>query len=244
MQIESLSSTPPSNLECILILQIMSSCFDDSHFIFIFFGGSKPINFPPIMVPCKFNLDLPLFGLGLSSKGHGPNLWLSTNRIALFHWTRVLRPSYKVALINQFRCLIQVLNHGQQHSETALVELVVTGSNDVSAHWAFSMVQKCKEEKRKVGQVMQMWQEKLWTTRILTLTTTERIKRPAPKFSSIIGEHLTEPFYLFIYLFIPSAVHVAFQRNGMLVGKWVFHYFILKNTWLFFFFFSTMIPTM
>jgi hypothetical protein len=78
----------------------------------------------------------------------------------------------------------------------------------------------------------------------LTLTTTERVKRPAPKFSSVIAEHLTEPFYLFIYLFIPSAVHMAFQKNGMLVGKWVFQYFIFQNTWVFFFFFSTMIPTM
>jgi len=177
MQIESLSSTPPSNLECILILQIMSSCFDDSHFIFIFFGGSKPINFPPIMVPCKFNLDLPLFGLGLSSKGHGSNLWFSTNRIALFHWTRVLRPSYKVALINQFRCLIQVLNHGQRHSETALVELVVTGRNDISATGHSPWYKNAKKKKRKVGQVMQMWQEKLWTTRILTLTTTGKSKK-------------------------------------------------------------------
>jgi hypothetical protein len=35
----------------------------------------------------KFSLDLPLFGLGLSCKDHGSNLWLSSNRIALFHWT-------------------------------------------------------------------------------------------------------------------------------------------------------------
>ncbi len=34
-----------------------------------------------------FSLDLPLFGLGPSSKGHGSNLWLWANRIALFHWT-------------------------------------------------------------------------------------------------------------------------------------------------------------
>ncbi len=41
---------------------------------------------------------LPLFGLGPSSKGHGANLWLSSNRIALFHWTLDLGPSSKVAL--------------------------------------------------------------------------------------------------------------------------------------------------
>jgi hypothetical protein len=46
-----------------------------------FFLGSKPIDFPFKMVPCKFSLDLPLVGLGSSSKGRGSNLWLSANRI-------------------------------------------------------------------------------------------------------------------------------------------------------------------
>ncbi len=50
------------------------------------------------MVPCRFSLDLPLFGLGPSSKGHGFNLWLSSNRIALFHGTLDLEPSSKVTL--------------------------------------------------------------------------------------------------------------------------------------------------
>jgi hypothetical protein len=36
------------------------------------------------MVPCKFSFDLPLFGLGPSSKGHRSNLWLSSYSIALF----------------------------------------------------------------------------------------------------------------------------------------------------------------
>jgi hypothetical protein len=35
------------------------------------------------MVPCKFSLDLPLFGLGPSSKGHRSNLWLSSYNISL-----------------------------------------------------------------------------------------------------------------------------------------------------------------
>jgi hypothetical protein len=35
----------------------------------------------------RFSLDLPLFGLGPSSKGLGSNLWLSANKISLFHWT-------------------------------------------------------------------------------------------------------------------------------------------------------------
>jgi hypothetical protein len=50
------------------------------------------------MVPCRFSLDLPLIGLGPSSKGHGSNFWLSANRTALFHWTLDLRRLSKVAL--------------------------------------------------------------------------------------------------------------------------------------------------
>ncbi len=40
------------------------------------------------MMPCRFSLNLPLFGLGPSSKGLGSNLWLSSNRIAscLLNW--------------------------------------------------------------------------------------------------------------------------------------------------------------
>ncbi len=51
---------------------------------------------------CRFSLDLPLFGLGPSSKGCGSNLWLPTNRIALFHWTLDLQPSSKVAFSMNF----------------------------------------------------------------------------------------------------------------------------------------------
>ncbi len=42
----------------------------------------------------RFSLDLPLFG----AKGHGSNIWVSANRIGLFHWTLELGPSSKVAL--------------------------------------------------------------------------------------------------------------------------------------------------
>jgi len=49
------------------------------------------------MVPCKFNLDLALFGLRLSSKGCGSDLWLLVTRISLFYWTLNIGPSYKVA---------------------------------------------------------------------------------------------------------------------------------------------------
>ncbi len=64
--------------------------------LFVFW--SKPIHFPSKMVPCRFSLDLPLFGLGPSSKGHGFNLWHSSNRIPLFHLTLNLKHSSKVAL--------------------------------------------------------------------------------------------------------------------------------------------------
>ncbi len=65
-------------------------------------------------MPCRFSLDLPLYGLGLASKwchvglalichgslskGHGSNLWLSANRTVLFHWTLDIRSSSKVTL--------------------------------------------------------------------------------------------------------------------------------------------------
>ncbi len=61
------------------------------------FVGFQPIDFASKMVPWKFSLDLPLFGLGLSSKGHGFDLWLSSNGWdgALFHWTWTLDPHLK-----------------------------------------------------------------------------------------------------------------------------------------------------
>jgi hypothetical protein len=90
-KIESLSWTLIWILACILILHIMSSPFQ-AHFF-----GFEPIDFPSKKVPCKFSIHLSLFGLGPSSKGSGSNLWLSSNRIALFHWTLDLGPSPKVA---------------------------------------------------------------------------------------------------------------------------------------------------
>jgi hypothetical protein len=61
--------------------------------------GPNRLILPSKMVPCGFSHFLPLFGLGPSSIGHGSNLlWLSPNRIALFHWTLDFRPSSKVAL--------------------------------------------------------------------------------------------------------------------------------------------------
>jgi hypothetical protein len=53
-------------------------------FLVLVLGWNK-LNFPQKMVPCRFNLHLPLFGLGPSRKGNGSNLWISSNKIALFH---------------------------------------------------------------------------------------------------------------------------------------------------------------
>ncbi len=69
------------------------------------------------MVPCRFRLNLSLFGLGPWSKGCGSNLWLLANRIALFHWTLDLGPSSKVTLnypeklTDNFLCTILLLQH-------------------------------------------------------------------------------------------------------------------------------------
>ncbi len=92
-QIESLSWTLSWALACILVLQIMSSPLSS-----FFFASGLVDDFPSKMVPCRFSLNLPLFGPRPSSKGHGSALWLSPNRIAQFHWTLNLRPSSKVAL--------------------------------------------------------------------------------------------------------------------------------------------------
>jgi hypothetical protein len=94
--IGSLSWSLHWTLACILVLQIISFFF---FFFFCYSGSFEPIDVTSKMVPCRFSLDLPLFGLGPSSKGHRSNLWLSSNRIALFHWTLDLGSSSKVALI-------------------------------------------------------------------------------------------------------------------------------------------------
>jgi len=46
------------------------------------FFGPNQLLFPPKQVPCRFSLNLPLFGLGPLSKGLGTNLKLLTNKIA------------------------------------------------------------------------------------------------------------------------------------------------------------------
>jgi hypothetical protein len=64
---------------------------------FFFFGGLNWLNLAK-MLPCRFSLDLPLIGLGPSSKGHGSNFLLWANRTALFYWTLDLRRMSKAAL--------------------------------------------------------------------------------------------------------------------------------------------------
>jgi len=76
-----------------------------------FFWGLNQLIFPSKSLQCKFSLDLPLFGLGPSFKGLGSNyLWLSSNRIALFHWTLDLAPSSKMMPNAIFLGVLQVLH--------------------------------------------------------------------------------------------------------------------------------------
>jgi len=57
-----------------------------SPFLALFFGLNQLI-FPPKQVPCRFSLNLPLFGFRPSFKGLGINLKLLTNKIAWTHWS-------------------------------------------------------------------------------------------------------------------------------------------------------------
>jgi hypothetical protein len=65
-------------------------------FLTLVFLGSNQLIFPPEW--CHVDLASLLFGLVFSSKVHESNLWLSSNRITLFHWTLNLGSSFKVAL--------------------------------------------------------------------------------------------------------------------------------------------------
>ncbi len=60
--------------------------------------GPNQLIFPPKQVPCRFSLNLSLFGLGPSSKGLCTNLKLSTNNFVWIHWSLDLGPLSKVAL--------------------------------------------------------------------------------------------------------------------------------------------------
>ncbi len=92
------------------------------------FFWSEPIHFPSKMVPCRFSLDLPLFGLRPSSRGHGSNLWLSTNRIGLFNWTLDLALSSKVACTY---CLLPFMRSFRPHLQSLYKEGTNTNSSRV-----------------------------------------------------------------------------------------------------------------
>jgi hypothetical protein len=63
----------------------------------LFFGVNQLI-FPSKEVSCRFSLNLPFVGLGLSSKDLGTNLKLSTKKITWIHWSMDLGHSSQVAL--------------------------------------------------------------------------------------------------------------------------------------------------
>jgi hypothetical protein len=76
-------------LDPALDLSLLHLWFSKSWALFwaLFFGGLNQFIFPPKWCHVGLALICHFFGLGPSSKGHGSNLWLSSNRIALFHWT-------------------------------------------------------------------------------------------------------------------------------------------------------------
>ncbi len=63
---------------------------------------SESIDFPSKIVPWRFFLDLPLLGLGPSSKHHGSNLWLSSNRIVFEASSKVAPKCLSMATSNFF----------------------------------------------------------------------------------------------------------------------------------------------
>jgi hypothetical protein len=68
------------------------------------------------MVSCRFSLDLPLFfTLGPSFKGHGSDLWFSSNKMALFCWTQDLGSSSKLALSYSRYTLYHVMEWAPSH---------------------------------------------------------------------------------------------------------------------------------
>ncbi len=81
-QIVSLSWTLPWTLACILVLQIMSSPFE-----LFFFLVSNQLIFSPKWQHLHLVSIYYFFYIGPLSKSCGSNLWLLSNKIALFHWT-------------------------------------------------------------------------------------------------------------------------------------------------------------
>ncbi len=93
-QIESLSWTPSLDHS----LHLGSSKSWALLFISFFWVSTNWFSHQNFGEPCRFSLNLPLFGVEPSSKGHGSNLWNPSNRIALFHWTLERVSSSKLAL--------------------------------------------------------------------------------------------------------------------------------------------------
>ncbi len=89
-QIESLSWSVPGSLAWSLVLQIRSSPFST-----VFWS---PTNWFSPQNRCHISLNLPLFGLGPTSKGLGTDLKLLTYNIAWIHQSLDPGPSSKVAL--------------------------------------------------------------------------------------------------------------------------------------------------
>jgi hypothetical protein len=61
-----------------------------------FFLGLNQLIFHPKWCHVGLASTCHFFGLGPSSKRRGSNLWLSSNRIGLFHWALDFEPSSKV----------------------------------------------------------------------------------------------------------------------------------------------------
>jgi hypothetical protein len=64
------------------------------------------------MVPCRSSLNLALFGLGPSLKSHRSNLWLSSNKIALFQWTLDHHLKWLLRRLTQKGKATSVVQHG------------------------------------------------------------------------------------------------------------------------------------
>jgi hypothetical protein len=72
-------------------------------------------------VPCRFSWNLALFGVGASLKSHGSNLWLSSNKIALFHWTLDPHLKWLLRRLTQKGKATNVVQHGPLKSNILIM---------------------------------------------------------------------------------------------------------------------------
>ncbi len=82
-------------LDCTLVLSLILGSPNQELSFLIFFGLNQLI-FPPKQVPCRFSLNLPLFGLGPFSKDLGTNLKLRPIRLLEFIGPWTLDPRLKL----------------------------------------------------------------------------------------------------------------------------------------------------